>query len=1405
MTQCSRNELLVGLVKDEKLKKAARKKTLEDYNVAGCVHPLRPQMTTRTKVHAGNTIAFAVKEACKLEGVREAFAESRGIAQIGKRDFEKGITVWEPVSKKDWDKRKLKEGELLRFRLLPAGGGGGGGGKSPLRTILTVVVAVVALAAAVMVPELAVFAGAKWFGLSASATSTLIGGIAGLAVSTIGMVLVNAIAPVKPPSVGGLSKSNNSAESKVYGISAGRNAINQWGRVPAPLGRGRFAAPKAASPYTQTVGDDAYLHELLCLGIGDMDFSQYKIGNTNIEEFQDCEYEIFRYDPDSPKASKLYPSGVFQEDLSIDLKYGKRNTRTTAECDHFEIDFAYNGLAYYNDDSSKSTVSVSHKVEYRKKNENVWKTVASPVFVGSKSLTVDPRKNDFQPNLLIVASKNKGIQFLWNTSEVPADAFQLAKILFSKVGLFLEARTIEGSKIPLEFETSGFSVSHTARAGFLSEDVIYVNVSGGYISDVDINNPTSALEVTHSGAQARLLRKTLSVYPKERGVYEVAITRITHDSENDRLVNASNWTALRSVSNDNPVNTDYPVWLMAIRIRASGQLSGAIDTLTHFYETKILDWDNPTETWVHRYSSNPASIYRHILQDSIAMARPQADEILDLPSIQEAHEFWAEKNWEYNLVCDSSVGVFDRLQSVCAAGLASPTMVDGKWAIIIDKPREHVACAFTSANSWGWSFKRTQVRLPQDIHCTFISEKTWDTDMRKVATDEPRTGQYLYESQTYEGVNKPEQIYQLARFHYGDAKVRRRLISFRCYDESLLCTRGDLVDCAAPNISPHGLQVGRVRKIAKDEDDNVVALYTDQLNATDFSGRRFGVKVYAQNGAILHAEVLAEDKSQRKLTLKFAQPMDVHVGDKYAFGDYSEEVFKAVVLGMKFNPDWTCDVTLQDYAPQLYGRLDEPIPDFQSIITTPITGKWIISSVPHLETPVTDERALLQTKSGTVPRIYVQYSHPVDLDDRAVGVAFEISPAGQNNWTLVQRNYPLQNTEFYFDGVTESENYDIRVRYIGAVGEVGNYAYVRNIKIIGRTTPPPPPSSVFINGTTLLIQQKIRPLDVVGHKVYMAMDEGDDFNASIELTNPYTVTGTFDLKPWAGKARAIFVKTVDEIGLLSTPVRIVVDLGDVASRNVLFEISEKERSWSGDISGGYVSGGTLFSEDSVTRYPQDDITNYYEQFDSSAYYPSGVSATLIYTWRVEITKGMANSRILVLPEIASGKTVSLLFRHWAEVARYGEDTTPYYPQDVNLPMYPQMEISEWAVMPEEYFTPGSEILEMRITYSPTEQAQIMDIKTVIDVEDVDITFQDVVVSSSGDTRITLPSKRYHAITSVIPGIQFEEGDDVLAVKYIKGSETLDEDGYVVLGPIIRAFNASGALTSANCDFRVKGY
>lgn len=155
-----------------------------------------------------------------------------------------------------------------------------------------------------------------------------------------------------------------------------------------------------------------------------------------------------------------------------------------------------------------------------------------------------------------------------------------------------------------------------------------------------------------------------------------------------------------------------------------------------------------------------------------------------------------------------------------------------------------------------------------------------------------------------------------------------------------------------------------------------------------------------------------------------------------------------------------------------------------------------------------------------------------------------------------------------------------------------------------------------------------------------------------------------------------------------------------------------------------------------------------------------------------------------------------------------------YPQDPAIsrwsqndaaPLYPQLRASDWEPMPDNYVTPGGEILEFRVTYSNTERAQLLDIRTILDVMDRELSLEDVSISASGDTRIELPDRYFRAVTNVVFGLQYVDGSTAVSVQRVPNSEIMGTNGYVMAGPVIKAFSAQGVMVAANCDIRIRGY
>jgi hypothetical protein len=94
--------------------------------------------------------------------------------------------------------------------------------------------------------------------------------------------------------------------------------------------------------------------------------------------------------------------------------------------------------------------------------------------------------------------------------------------------------------------------------------------------------------------------------------YDIRITRVSGDQDEDRNFGNFTWYALRTITVGNPVPVPA-VALLAMRIKASGQLSGSLDEVNVVARSIVRDWDAVTATWIWRPSSQPAAHFRHVL------------------------------------------------------------------------------------------------------------------------------------------------------------------------------------------------------------------------------------------------------------------------------------------------------------------------------------------------------------------------------------------------------------------------------------------------------------------------------------------------------------------------------------------------------------------------------------------------------------------------------------------------------------------------------------------------------------------------------------------------------------------------------------------------------------------------
>src|SRR5690606_18913799 len=118
-----------------------------------------------------------------------------------------------------------------------------------------------------------------------------------------------------------------------------------------------------------------------------------------------------------------------------------------------------------------------------------------------------------------------------------------------------------------------------------------------------------------------------------------------------------------------------------------------------------------TQTWINRVTSNPASLFRWVLQGP-ANAYPKTDDEIDLLTLQKWHEFCDVKGLTYNRVHDYDATRLDVLGDIAAAGRATPHDDGERWGVTIDTAGAAHISAIAPRNSWDFQGSTPQVKFP---------------------------------------------------------------------------------------------------------------------------------------------------------------------------------------------------------------------------------------------------------------------------------------------------------------------------------------------------------------------------------------------------------------------------------------------------------------------------------------------------------------------------------------------------------------------------------------------------------------------------------------------------------------------------------------------------------------------
>lgn len=725
-------------------------------------HPLKTQRYT-VPVPPGTTVSQLASWVAKEYGVSE--------------DLKKVVTILingKVVPEEHWDTTCVKEGDVLEYRAVPQGGDNG-----IFRMFLMIALVVATQGLALQVASaVSTGMGLAGAGVITSATAAMAAGgviaasyiATAVAVNLVGSLLINAIAPIRPP-----EQKTPQEAGKIFLSTGSNNRLLPYEPIPVVLGKVRMTPPFGAEPVSRYQSEtDSYLDLLLIWGYGPLRVYEdtLKVGDTPLGNYIHTQETItYTYTPGSSEIARfnnLYGRDINQETVNIPL---------TCEGD------------------PEASVNPGPWI-------NTSITVAETDENGNPLLL--PRALElaiaFPQGLRKIKTKGKGAGDLSNA---------LVRI-----------------DIQINYSGSGWISLDNPKLGGPAyvDEVIYYEGGFDYGTGQTYGGGSYTRKTigTDSAKKDGFVWYSTYNLPSLTGTVQVRMRRTTGDNSTPegsdyQWVHQCSFQTAKIITNVRPaVNPPGCVIAKtALTIKSTDQLNGNLEGINAVVQTYCLSWNGLN--WVMFPTSNPADLFRYVLTHPANPRRILESEVsskIDLSQLQYWAAYCTSRGFEYNSVEAGGRSIMEVLRDICAAGRASPALVDGRWTVVIDEPRSVVVQHFTPHNSWGFEGTKAIPQLPDAFRVNYIDQ---DQEYQQAEIIVPFPGKdvntaALFETIELPGVTKKSNVQDHVRWHIAQIKLRPEVYTLNTDIEYLVCNRGDRVK-VTHDVPLWGLGSGRIKDI----------------------------------------------------------------------------------------------------------------------------------------------------------------------------------------------------------------------------------------------------------------------------------------------------------------------------------------------------------------------------------------------------------------------------------------------------------------------------------------------------------------------------------------------------------------------------------------------------------------
>lgn len=528
-----------------------------------------------------------------------------------------------------------------------------------------------------------------------------------------------------------------------------------------------------------------------------------------------------------------------------------------------------------------------------------------------------------------------------------------------------------------------------------------------------------------------------------RGTWEVEVTRLTpmYDDNPQRSARVF-LSAFQSYRPEYPIALDTPLALCAIKVRASYQLQGALDSVNALVTRYAKDWNGTA--WVSAQTRNPASAFILALQGP-DNPFPALDAEIDFERLAEWHYFCEARNLHYDREQRSSESLLARLRLICAAGRATPWHDGTKWSVVIDSPAlavsgntagtvgadpGRIVAHISPRNSYNFSGSRSYLETPDAVRVRFRDE-TEDYAEAEVFIPWPgKSAPYdVVEQWDLPGKTNPTEIQREAYRLMQIAELRRDRWTVEQSDEFRVVTRGDAVRLSHYVLSDVQF-TGRV--VAVDGALVVLDEAVVMQAGTTYVLQYIATTELDPVGTSVLTTVATVEGTTRTLNVTGATvPAE---GDLVLFGPADEAAFDALVLDIEPGQDFASTITLTNLAPEIDTLTDAFVPEAWDPIVGEVVDVGLDPGAPVFAGVFT---SAAEGAYGTDART-LEVTLTSAADERALIAGFELDHrlTGAMTWTTVSLVGGQPTAELSYD---QGDSVELRARAEDFDGDFGPY------------------------------------------------------------------------------------------------------------------------------------------------------------------------------------------------------------------------------------------------------------------------------------------------------------------------------------------------------------------------------